>query len=68
MKAMWFDNREGQQDEPDRQAIRYLQQEQMICGSYAFIPGTDQTYEDAIQALVANDLRWQYERRRIRTA
>jgi hypothetical protein len=64
MKSMWFDNREEQQDKPDRQAIRYLQQAQMTYGSYALIPDTNQMYEDAIQALVANDLRWQYERRR----
>src|SRR5215469_5642324 len=46
------------------QAIRYLQQAQMIYGPYALIPDTNQMYEDAIQALVANDLCWQYERRR----
>jgi hypothetical protein len=27
---MWFDNREEQQERPDRQAIRYLRQKQMI--------------------------------------
>jgi hypothetical protein len=30
MKAMWFDNREEQQDKPERQAIRSVQQKQMI--------------------------------------
>jgi len=30
MKAMWFDNREEQQDKPDGQAIRSVQQKQMI--------------------------------------
>ncbi|GHO54527.1 hypothetical protein KSB_30020 [Ktedonobacter robiniae] len=46
--------------------IRHLQQEQIIYGPYALIPDTVQTYEEAIQSLVAENLRQQYETRRER--
>lgn len=48
----------------DLHRIRHLQQEQVVYGSYAPIPGTVQTYEEAIQSLVAENLRQQCETRR----
>jgi hypothetical protein len=40
----------------DIPAIHALQLEQQKYGTYALIPNTNQTYEDAIQELVAQDL------------
>lgn len=48
----------------DVHRIRHLQQEQAAYGLYALIPGTEQTYEEAIQSLVAENLRHQHEIRR----
>jgi hypothetical protein len=66
MKERVFNSLDSQWTENDRQEIRHLQQEQVIYGIYTLIPGTGQTYEGAIQSLVADDLRQQYEMRRRR--
>lgn len=49
-----------------RQEVQRLQKDQMEYGIYAFIPGTQQTYEEVIQSLVGLDLRRQCEERRQR--
>lgn len=52
--------------ESDRQEVQRLQKDQMEYGIYAFIPGTQETYEEVIQSLIGLDLRRQYEERRQR--
>ncbi|GHO58668.1 hypothetical protein KSB_71430 [Ktedonobacter robiniae] len=50
--------------ESDRQEVQRLQQAQLVYGIYAYIPGTQHTYEEVIQTLVGLDLCRQYEARR----
>jgi hypothetical protein len=52
--------------ESDRQEVQRLQQAQLEYGVYAYIPGTQHTYEEVIQSLVGLDLCRQYEARRQR--
>ena len=66
MKEKTFAALECQWTGNDLHRIRQLQQEQLVYGPYALIPGTVQTYEEVIQSLVAENLRQQYETRRER--
>ncbi len=66
MEENTFDNLKYQWIGNDLHRIRHLQQEQIIYGPDALIPGTVQTYEEAIQSLVAENLRQQCETRRER--
>ena len=53
--------------ESDLQEVQRLQKAQLVYGVYAYIPGTQHTYEEVIQTLVGLDLRKQYEARRQRS-
>ena len=66
MKEKTFAALECQWTGKDFHRIRQLQQEQLVSGPYALIPDTVQMYEEVIQALVAENLRQQYETRRER--
>lgn len=52
--------------ERNLQEVQRLQKARLEYGVYACIPGTQQTYEEAILSFVGHDLRRQYEGRRQR--